>query len=697
MAMPMAAALEEALRLHRAGRLRDAAARYAEVLAVEPGNAAALHYAGVVRYQSGDPVGAIDLIRRSIAVDQAPAEPWANLAQALDAMNRPEAAINALKEAARRAPLQPEIWSNLAAAESALGLYADAESSARKALAVDSTHAAAWHNLAMVLEPQGRLLEALDAASRAAALAPEAMAHAGYLAQLQEELGQLAAAAKTLDAALARWPTAAALRSQRGHVLERSGDLPGAAREFGHALRVAPDDGPALSQLAFLQKRLCDWGELASLQARFRNAVAAGTPWLTPFSLLSDPSTRAQQLACARAWSAQFVVAPIEPAPRIAEPGKRLRIGYLSSDFYDHPTAVLMAGLLERHNRDRVEVVAYSTGPNDGSALRARVAAAVDRFVEAQGEGSAQLAARIRRDAIDILVDLKGHTEGAPTAALAYRPAPVQAHFLGYPGTLGAPFVDYLIGDPVVTPLAETADYAETLVQLPGSYQVNDRSRAPSAPPDRAALGLPADAVVLCCFNATYKLNPDVADAWSQIVQAAPTAVLWLLARDANDPAAANLRREFTARGVDPARLVFATRRPQADYLALYHHADLFLDTWPYNAHTTASDALWMGVPVVTWRQQTFAGRVGASLLTAAGLPELVTETRDAYVARALRLAGDADARSRLRERLLGAGRASPLFDAERTARALEAAYERMAEQQRSGRRAPIVVDPARL
>jgi tetratricopeptide (TPR) repeat protein len=180
--------------------LRDAAARYAEVLAVEPGNAAALHYAGVVRYQSGDPVGAIDLIRRSIAVDQAPAEPWANLAQALDAMNRPEAAINALKEAARRAPLQPEIWSNLAAAESALGLYADAESSARKALAVDSTHAAAWHNLAMVLEPQGRLLEALDAASRAAALAPEAMAHAGYLAQLQEELGQLAAAAKTLDA-----------------------------------------------------------------------------------------------------------------------------------------------------------------------------------------------------------------------------------------------------------------------------------------------------------------------------------------------------------------------------------------------------------------------------------------------------------------------------------------------------------------
>ena len=695
MATPPAAALDEALRLHRAGRLRDAALCYRAILAEHPANPDALHYAGVVMYQSGDPSGAVDLIRQSIAADPGPAEPWSTLAQALEAVNRPEAAVNALKEAARRAPHEPAIWSNLAAAELALGRHAEAEASARRAIAADPRYAHGWHNLALVLQPQGRVLEALDAVNRAAALAPDEFAVVGCRAQLQEDLGQYPAAKKTLDGALARWPTLAPLHSQAGHLAERMGDLPAAVKAYGNAVRLAADDGGSLSQLLFLKKRLCDWLDLAPLQARFRAGVDAGIGWLTPFSLLSDPSSRALQRRCATLWSARFTPAEAPPAPRAFASGSRLRVGYVSADFYDHPTAVLVAGLLEQHDRSRVEIVGYSTGPDDGSALRARVAAACDRFVDAGGWSPEQLAQRIRSDAVDILVDLKGHTEGAPTAALALRPAAVQVHFLGYPGTSGSPAIDYLIGDADVTPFADAADYAETLVQLPGSYQVNDRSRAPAAAPSRAELGLPDGAVVLCCFNAAWKLNPDVADAWAEILRAQPDAVLWLLAGGDDDPAAANLRREFAARGIDGARLVFATRRPQPEYLALYAHADLFLDTWPYNAHTTASDALWMGCPVVTWRGETFAGRVGASLLRAVGLPELVAPDRAGYVALASGLAADAGRRQACRSRLLDAGRASPLFDVAKSARALEAAYDDMARQYRAGTRAPIRIEDA--
>jgi predicted O-linked N-acetylglucosamine transferase (SPINDLY family) len=486
------------------------------------------------------------------------------------------AAINALKEAARRAPSQPEIWSNLAAAELLLGRHADADASARRAIAVDARYASGWYNLALVLEPQGRVLEALDAASRASALAPDAMAHAGLKAQLQADLGQLDAARTTLEAALARAPTAAALHSQLARVAEELDDFTGAMRALEHVVRLDPKNGAALSQLLFLRKRVCDWHDLPALREQFQAGVAAGRSWLTPFSLLSDPSTRAQQLACSKTWSAQFAAQPSKVRPRLTLSADRLRIGYLSADFFDHPTAVLTAGLFEQHDRARFNIIGYSTGPDDGSPMRSRIAAAFDRFVDARDWPPERLAAQIRADHVDILVDLKGHTAGAPTAALALRSAPIQVHYLGYPGTLGAAYVDYLIGDRIVTPLEHTADYSETLVQLPGSYQVNDRRRAPSAPLPREVLGLPAHALVLCCFNNTFKLNPDVADAWARILRAQPDSVLWLLARGERDPAIANLRREFADRGVESSRLVFALHRAHDDYLALYHHADLF-------------------------------------------------------------------------------------------------------------------------
>ena len=690
--MSVSAEFDRALRLHQEGKLREAFMRYDAVIKADPQHAAALHYSGVVLMQAGKHADAIARIRASIDIDPGSADAWSNLALALQSVDRAEAAANALKEAARLSPESAEIWTNLAGTQIGLGQYADAEASARRATTVDPMHAAAWHNLALALAARGRVLEALDAATRAAGIARDVVAYAGHKAQLELAIGSADAARATLAAALARHPGNVPLRFELASLLERQGDLAAAADAYEQVLRIEPAHGSALSQFVFLRMRLADWRALAALRDRLRKGVPAGAPPVSPFVLLSQPSTRIEQRRCAEAWTAAALPRPTAVAPRLLS-GARLKLAYLSADFHTHATAYLATGMFERHDRRSFEVVAYSTGPDDRSPLRARVVRAFDRFVDAQGWTPQRLAETIRADGIDILVDLKGHTEGASATVLSLRPAPVQVHYLGYPGTLGGTLADYLIADDVVAPPDDQAEYAEALVQLPRSYQVNDRRPAP-VPAPRASLGLPEGALVLCSFNATYKVNPEVMDAWALILRAMPEAVLWLLARGQSDPAADNLRREAAARGVDPTRVVFATTRPNPEYLGLYAHADLFLDTWPYNAHTTGSDALWCGCPLVSWRGTTFAGRVAASLLEAVGLPELVARDVDDYVPLATALARDGERRRRLRDYLLGPGRDSALFDTAATTAALEAAYLNMAEQYRNRRRRPFRVEP---
>ncbi|MEO6749125.1 MAG: glycosyltransferase, partial [Casimicrobiaceae bacterium] len=528
---------------------------------------------------------------------------------------------------------------------------------------------------------------ALDAASRARSLDPGNLAASGLVAELEADAGELAAARVTLADTLLRHPGNPALLMQSAWTAQRAGDLHAAIDTYTRLLALQPNNGAALSQLVFCRKQLLDWSGLDELQQRFRHEVAKGTALLTPFSFLSDPSTRAEQRQCAKTWGEGFIPDEVlRPAPPAAEtPSWRLRIGYLSGDFYEHPTAVLLAGVLERHDRARFEVFAYSTGPDDGSAMRARVIAACEHFADLRERRTEAIAARIAGDRLDVLVDLKGYTEGAPTAALALRPAPVQAHWVGYPGTLAAPFIDYLLVDRIVAPPQHVADYAEALVWLPDACQPNDRSRIAAAAPSRQSLGLRDTDIVLASFNAAWKLNPPVFDAWARILASTPRSVLWLMARNGTDPGIANARREMANRGIGSERIVFATRRAQPAYLALYLHADLFLDTWPYNAHTTASDALWMGCPVVTWLGDTFAGRVGASLVNAAGLGELATDSVAAYIELAIALANDAARRASLRVRLAEARTHSPLFDADAMALHVERAYETMVEQHRSG------------
>jgi predicted O-linked N-acetylglucosamine transferase (SPINDLY family) len=370
------------------------------------------------------------------------------------------------------------------------------------------------------------------------------------------------------------------------------------------------------------------------------------------------------------------------PAPGPRRPG-RIRVGYLSSDFYHHATAVLMTELLERRDSSRFETFLYSHSRDDDSEIGRRVRAACEHFVDVRETGNCAVANRIRADGIDILIDLKGHTRDSRMDLMAYRPAPVQACYLGYPATTGAPFIDYFIGDRVTTPLAHAANYIEHIAQLDGCYQPNDAARPLPPCPPRSQLGLPDDAVVLCCFNQTYKLSPHMLDLWSRILADAPRTVLWMLAW--NPHAKENLLRELAARGVAPERVFFAAKLDLASHIARLRAADLFLDTWPCNAHTTASEALWAGVPVLTVPGPTFASRVAASLVTACGLADLACPDDDHYVEFATALANEPETLQGIKAHLEINRRTLPLFDAERLARDMDALLTRMHERHVAG------------
>jgi predicted O-linked N-acetylglucosamine transferase (SPINDLY family) len=380
----------------------------------------------------------------------------------------------------------------------------------------------------------------------------------------------------------------------------------------------------------------------------------------------------------------------------LRDPGKwthdKIRVAYLSADYHSHATAYLIAELIELHDRARFETIGVSFGLDDGSAIRKRLAGAFDRFLDVRAKSDREIAALLATLKVDIAVDLKGYTQDSRPDILSFRPAPIQAQWLGYPGTLGADFIDYVIADETVAPFEHAPFYSEKIIQLPGCYQVNDRKRAITArTPSRQEAGLPETGFVFCCFNNSFKILPPVFDVWMRLLQEVPGSVLWLLQDNAG--AETNLRSAAAARGVNPARLIFAGRAKLEDHLARHRLADLFLDTLPYNAHTTASDALWTGLPVVTCQGNAFAGRVAASLLKAVGLPELVTQNLADYEALALRLAGDPAMLQGIRATLEANRLDHPLFDTDRFRRGIEAAYQRMWETWQRGEPAQIA-DP---
>ncbi|WP_428422245.1 UDP-N-acetylglucosamine-peptide N-acetylglucosaminyltransferase [Methylibium sp.] len=436
----------------------------------------------------------------------------------------------------------------------------------------------------------------------------------------------------------------------------------------------------------------CEWQDFNTWQPHALQALSdPDVAALSPFHLLSLPGiTAAQQQAFATRWmadrllasahdravlAAEFAAAAAVRALQAAPPHAKIRLGYLSGDFHQHATALLIVEMLEAHDRRRFELHAYSYGADDGQGMRQRLQGPFERFNDITALSDLQAARAIHADGIDILVDLKGYTAGTRTALLTYRPAPLQVSYLGYPGTLGGAFCDYVVSDRFITPAGASADYSEALARMPHSYQPRGRLAEVGPAPTRQAAGLPGEGLVLCCFNQAYKFTPEVFDIWCMLLAHTPGSVLWLLR---TEQAEGNLRREAMQRGIAPHRLVFAEDLPQAEHLARLQLADLMLDTLPYNAHTTASDALWAGVPLVTCAGDTFASRVAGSLLHAVGLPELVTHSLHDYGALALRLAGDPQRLQALRGKLARQRLAAPLFDVAGYTLDLEALYAAM-------------------
>jgi protein O-GlcNAc transferase len=661
--------------LHRAGRLADAGLRYRAVLERMPAQFDALHLLGVVEHQQGRAAEAVTWFDRAIAVvaDRAPVH--ANRGAALRDLQHTTQALDSLDRALGLDPQHAGAHANRAAVLLDLGRAEEALAAVEKSLAIEPAHPAAAYNRVTALIALGRHAEALVACLPARALLPghvELLLHHGNLLR---SAGRVREALVCYAEALQRDPRHAGAHVQHGHAASEAGDLETALASYAHAIDLAPDLPWLFGHWLHTRLKLCDWDGLDKAFARLADGIDAGRPMCEPFVALLAPLSPMQRRRCAevhvqRHWP--------HPAPRLparaVSPGP-LRVGYFSADFRDHPTAHLIAGVIEAHDRTRVEAIGFSFGPPPAAdGMRERLCAGFDRFVDVHHRGDAQVARLARELGLDIAVDLGGHTRGARTGVFALRAAPVQVAWLGYPGTLGASFVEHLVADAFVLPPEDAAAYTEAVVRLPHCYQPNDDRRPIAAQaPARRALGLPHDAFVFCCFNNPAKITSPVFALWMRLLRALPHAVLWLL--EAHPASSRALRRHARAHAIDPARLVFAPRVAAADHLARHPAADLALDTWPYGAHTTASDALWSGVPLLTLLGEGFAARVGTSLLRAVGLPELVTDTPAAYEALALELARDAARLAVLRACLQRQRETHALFDTARFTRDLEAAY----------------------
>lgn len=615
------------------------------------------------------------------AIQCEPAEPVAhcNRGNALLALGRTSEALSSLEHAVALAPSSPLARYNRGNALLALARYAEALADFDAALQADPRFVLAWYNRGGALMELRRYIEAVASFERTIVLAPDfAAAHnnrGSALLCLKRQMEAIGA----FEQALRLQPGYEGALENLGNAFHDLARFEDAARCFAALAAASPERPYVLGNLLDARARCCDWGaDYLALRDRVSDAVARGRRAQVPFALLAMSDSAAAHLECARTYAADRFPAVAEPLWR-GRPYRheRIRVAYVSADFRYHATAFLATELFEGHDRRSFEWTAISLGPDDGSPIRRRLERAFDHFVEAGTVGDREVAELIREREIDIAVDLQGYTADCRAGIFAHRAAPVQVNYLAYPGTLGAPYMDYLIADRRVIPRDHFAYYSEKVVHLPYCYQPNGSGRevAPVAP-SRAQASLPERGFVFCSFNGSYKITPETFDVWMRLLRAVPGSALWLL--DDNDAATHNLRREAAARGVEPHRLVFAPRVPLAAHLARYPLADLFLDTLPCNAHTTASDALWSGVPVLTCLGTTFAGRVAASVLEAAGLPELVAGNFIEYEALALAFATDPGRLEALRGRLTAQRQTCPLFDVQRYRRGLEAAYTLM-------------------
>lgn len=716
---PLAVVLKQAMELHQAGRLDDAAILYRQVLERDARHFDALYCLGMIRAQTGRNDAALELIEaavksnpgsarahlglgnvhaaagrfeqalesydRALALEQRFPEAWYGRGNALLALKRNAEAATSYDRALALAPDWPEALTNSGNALHDLGRNEDALQRYDRAIALMPGVAMLHNNRGNLLRDMRRWREALESLGKALVLEPryfDAIINRGNVLQDLERFDEALAA---FDLALSLEPDHPVALNNRANVLRDLRRHEEAAKTVARLLELAPEWDYAPGLLFQSLRHACDWRDYGHHVTRIVRDVGDGKKADFPFAFLAVSDSAADQKRCAFIYAADRY--PASPAPLWTGERyrhERIRIAYLSADFHDHATAYLMAGLFERHDRERFEVTAVSFGPDAGDEMRSRLRTAFESFVDVRDKTDRDVALLMRDLEIDIAVDLKGFTADSRAGIFAHRPAPIHVNYLGYPGTLGADYMDYILADKWVIPPEHQPCFTENVVYLPESYQVNDQDRGIAGRTlTRSEAGLPEAGFVFCCFNNNYKITPETFAVWMRLLARVPGSVLWLLS--SNPVATRNLKSEAGRRGIAPERLIFAPQTRVDEHLARHRLADLFLDTAPYNAHTTASDALWAGLPVLTLAGDAFAARVAASLLNAVGLPELITHSIGQYEELALRLAENATLLMDIRSRLARARTTCSLFDTDRFRRHIESAFLTMWKRYQRG------------
>lgn len=645
------ALIGQGLALIQLARLEEALAGFERALAIRPEFAAALYGRGNALLQLGRLDEALVSFDRVLMQMPSHVEALKNRGDALLQLRRPDEALASYDKALAINPRHVQAINNRGNALQNLGRHVEAIASYDKALSITAQYPEAHYNRGNALWQVKRPDEALASYERAIALRPD-------------------------------YPRAF---YSRGNLLREMNRHEDAHDSFQRLIEIAPEFDYAPGDLLFAQLFCCNWTELEQRVTGIVRGLRAGKRVVTPFPFLSISDSAADQLRCSQLLVSDKFPAASQPVWRGERyRHDRIRLAYLSADFRVHPSSFLLAGLFEQHDQSRFETIAISFGDDDQSEIRARLKGAFERFIDVRSKSDLEVARLLRDLEVDIAVDLMGHTQFTRMGIFALRPAPVQVNFF-CPGTSGTDYLDYIICDRVVIPEDHHPHYSEKVVYLPDTFQANDSKRGiAERAPTRAEAGLPDKGFVFCSFNQAYKFTPALFDVWMRMLHSVEGSVLWL--QQANAAALRNLRHEATRRGVDANRLIFAPRVPRLeDHLARYRLADLFLDTLPYNAQTTASDALWAGLPVITCLGTTFVGRVAASLLNAIGLPELITQSLPEYEALALKLVTERKTLAEVRSTLARNRGTFPLFNTDRFRRHIEAAYVEMWERRQRG------------
>lgn len=699
-AQALSRAMQRGLALHRGGDMAAAEAVYREALKLDPEQPDALHLLGLIAHQTGHCEAALNLFDEAIRLRSNAAAFWSHRGNALRRLGRWDAARANFDEAVHLDPSNAEAHFLLGLLDHERKNPAAALASYDRAITLDPQMVAAHNNRGNLLRAEQRYEMALESLDTAIRLAPkDAEAHTNR-GNVLLAMGRYDEAVASYDQALALVPKLAAALLNRGLAEVERKNFAAALDNLRTALQLSPEQRYLPGLELYLRRMLCEWPDFqtdAQPDAqpdsqpdtdpeieRLLGQLALGRPVVTPLCLLALSDSPALQRRAAEIYVADTCAEQVTASFAPRAPGRRIRVGYFSADFREHPVSYLTAGLFEKHDRKAFEIFGFAYGQATEDAMRQRIRRAMDQFHDIRSLTDEEVVRLSRELEIDIAVDLTGFTQSSRTGIFARRAAPAQVNYIGYPGTMGAAYMDYLIADEVVVPHGHRIHYAEKIVSMPECYQaIEQPDWSGIRIPTRAECGLPEEGFVYCCFNNHAKIAPAVFAGWMRILGSVAGSVLWLVAGESG--VSERLRRRAGEAGVDPQRLVFAPPWPYAEHLGRQRVADLFLDTHPFNAGATASAALSAGLPVLTRFGESFAGRMAASLLHAAHMPELVTATLAEYERTAIALAKDAAYLGRLRERLRVNATAAPLFDQAAFTRALEAAYRAMHERSLSG------------